>query len=149
MALHIEVQIGPVKACNAPGRVLQAQKPEDILPDLGGGRGSKGRHHGSLGQRCHKVRDAQVAGPEILPPLGDAVSLVHGHQGDAQLPGQGGKAICLQPLRGHIQELVAPRFGLGAYAAEVRKGQGAIDVCCGNARLGQGGHLVLHERDQR
>ena len=105
---HVKEQVGPVEAGDLTSRILKLQQPHDVLPDLGCGSGGEGGHHGPVGQGADEVCDLQIAGPEVLAPLGDAVGLIHRHQGDGHLPGQGGKPLSAQPLRGDIDQLVGP-----------------------------------------
>ena len=53
-----------------------------------------------------EVHDFQIAGAEVLSPLGDAVGLVHGHHGNLRAGRKLQKVIALQPLRGYVDNLV-------------------------------------------
>ena len=146
--LHVEVQVGPVKAGDLPHRVLHGQQAEDVLLHLGGGGGGEGGHHRPPGQLRRKPGDLQIAGPEVLTPLGDAVGLVHRHQGDGRLPGQGEQPLSRQPLRGGVQQLVLPLPGPLVHQAQLLPGEGAVEKGGGHPGAGEGGHLVLHQGDQ-
>ena len=78
---HLEKQVRPVKAGDDEHRALQAEQTYNIAPDLLRRRGGEGGDGDALRQRCYKVRYAQVARTEILPPLGYAVGLVDGYHG--------------------------------------------------------------------
>ena len=109
--LDLKIQVLPVKAGGQLQRVLQVQQAVDVRLHVRRGGGGEGSHRGPVGQALHKGGDVQVGGPEILAPLGDAVGLVHRHQGDVCLPHKGLEALGLQPLRGHVDDLVPPRPG--------------------------------------
>ena len=147
--LHVKKEVGPVKAGDLPHRVPQGQQLDDVLLDRSGGGGGKGGHRGAAGQPLQKGGDPQIAGAEVLPPLGDAVGLVHRHQRDLQLPDQTVKALPLQPLRGHIQQLIGPLPGPAVHRAQLLQAQGAVEAGGGRSRRLQGRHLVLHQGDQR
>ena len=146
---HVEIEVGPVKARHLTDRVLERQQAEDVLPHRLGGRGGEGSHRRPPGQPLQEVPDFQVAGPEILPPLGDAMGLVHRHQGQGQTPGGGEKGLRLQPLRGHIEDAVGPLRQPPANGVLLLKGQGAVQVGRRDAQGFQGHHLVLHQGNQR
>ena len=148
-AQHVKIQVGAVKAGDHLHRVVQAQQPHDVRPHLGGGRGGKSRHRRAPGQCGDKVGDGQVAGAEVLPPLGDAVGLVHRHHRDGQRGGQCPEAGAGQPLRRDVQQLVRPSAGLCHDLRHFGGVQRAVQAGGGHAGLFQRRHLVFHQRDQR
>ena len=95
-----------------------------------------------------KGGDIQVAGPEILPPLGNAVCFIHRHQRYGDLLHQGGKLRRIQPLRRHVQQLVRPLSGALVHQLHLLWGEGAVQVGGLDASFAQGSHLVLHEGDE-
>ena len=101
------VEVGAVKPGNDDFRVAQTQRLGNVVLDLAGGGGRKRTDDGPPGQAVDEVQDAQVAGAEILPPLADAVGLVHRQHGDF---GRRGKALeggAFQPFRRDVDDLVA------------------------------------------
>ena len=146
---HIEKEVGPVEARGDAQGILQPQKAADVLPHRAGGGGGKGPHRWPPGQAGDKLGDAQVAGPEVLTPLGHAVGLVHRRQGDVHRGAQAEKALGHKPLRGHVENLVGPRPGPAEHLPVLLRRQGGVDERRRNARLLQRGHLVLHQGDQR
>ena len=146
---HLKVQIGPVEACDPGHGMIQLQQPPDILPHLSGGGGGIGAHHRTLGQSVDKLHDPQIAGPEILAPLGDTVGLVHCHEGNAHLLRQSGEALVIQSLRGHIQNFDISLIEVAVHRFCVDTLQGAVEKGRRNSRGGQGLDLVPHQRDQR
>ena len=145
---HVEKEVGPVKARHRPHRVPEPQQRHDVPLHQVRGRGGEGPHGGPPGQGGEKVRDAPVAGPEVLPPLGDAVGLVHRHERDGQLLRQGGEVLRLQPLRSHIEEPVGPLPQPVIDRPPLRSGKGAVEKRRRDARLLQCHHLVLHQGDE-
>ena len=144
----LEAQIGPVEACGHPLRVMEVQNFLNVFPDPGSGCGRKGGDHRAMGEDLQKVHNFQVAGPEILAPLGNAVGLVYRHQGNG--PGLDGlqKAVCQKPLRGYIDDLVHTALDVPVHQADLVGCQGGIDVGRADSRVLQGHDLVLHERNQ-
>ena len=109
--LNLKIQVLPVEASGKAQRLPQPQQLFDVLFHIRGGRGGKGPHHRPPGQGLHERRDIQIGGPEVLAPLGDAVGLVHSDQGDVRVLRKGAKALGLQPLRRHIDDLVPSGLG--------------------------------------
>ena len=144
-----EMQVGPVVAGGEAEGFLQFQHFHDILAHAPGGGGREGPHRGPPWQPAHKIGDAQVAGTEVLSPLGHAMRLVHGQQRDARILCKGQKGRHIQPLRGHVDDAVRPGLrapdGLGLLAG----GQAAVNVRRRHARCLERHDLVLHQRDQR
>ena len=147
-AAHLKVEVGPVKAGDGDPGVTELQQGEDVLPHPGRGRGRKGRHHRPPGQLGQKLRDGQVAGAEVLPPLGDAVGLVHGHHGDGRAFGEVQKLRGQQPLRRHVDDFVHPGPGVVQGLLVLPPGEAAVEVGPPHAVLHQGGHLVPHQGDK-
>ena len=144
----LKAEIGPVKACDHPQGIAQLQNLGDVLAHCLRCRGGKGGNHGAWDENVQKIHNFQIAGPEILAPLGDAVGLVHRHQGD--LPGLDGlqKAVGQQPLRGHIDDLVHSGLNVAVDQPDLGRGQGAVDIGCGYTGIFQGHDLVPHQGDQ-
>ena len=101
-----KIEVGPVEAGGHLVGGVEFQMGADILPHMGCGGGRKGSHHRALGQAVHKRLDAQVAGAEVLPPLADAVGLVHRDHADLPLLRKPLEARHLQPLRCYIDDLI-------------------------------------------
>ena len=145
---HLEKEIGPVKARGDPQGVPELQQGFDVPAHRRRGGGGEGPHRGPDREGTDQLRDFQIAGPEILAPLGDAVGLVHGNQGDGQLLQQAAEALRLEAFRGNIEELALPPADLAVDRPVFLRVQGGVDVRGGDARLGQGGYLVLHQGDE-
>ena len=143
-----KIQVGPVKAGDQLHGVPKAQQPGHVGADLPRGGGGEGGHHRPPWQGGHKVPDLQIAGAEILPPLGDAVGLVHRHQWDVQTLGQLGKPFGKEPLGGHIKQLIFPRPGSAVGVPDVGFGLGAVEKAGGDPRLPQRHDLIRHQRDE-
>ena len=131
------VEVGAVKPGNDNLRVAQTQRLGDVVLDLAGGCGRKRTDDGPPGQAVDEVQDAQVAGAEILPPLADAVGLVHRQHGNF---GRRGKALeggAFQPLRRDVDDLVAALGCQLQRLSDLVFGQGRVDVCRRDARRAQ------------
>ena len=118
-------------------------------PRVGGGRG--GQDGDAVGHRGDEVGEAAVVGPEVVPPVGDAVRLVDHEQA--------------HPLAQHRQLLLAEArigepLGRDQQDVDVVGGQpcphvvplvrvGRVDGHGPHARALGRGHLVAHERDER
>ena len=147
--LNLEAQIGPVKACDDPQRVPQLQDFGDVLPHQLRSRGRKGGYHRPGLYNVQKIHDFQVAGPEILTPLGNAVGLVHRHQRD--LPGLDRlqETIRQQPFRSHIDDLVHAAPDVAVHQPDLIGRQGAVDIGRRHPGIFQGHDLIPHQGDQR
>ena len=95
-----------------------------------------------------ELGDLQIAGAEVLSPLRDAVGLVHRHQRDGNFPGESGKSLAAQALWRDIQQLVGPLIGTAVHQPDLIRRQRAVEVGGVHPGLPQGGHLVLHQRDE-
>ena len=147
-APHVQEQVGAVETGDLAQGILQLQALRNVVPHLCCGGGGEGGHHRAAGEGVQKLGDLQIAGAEVLSPLGDAVGLVHGHQRDGNFPGESGKSLAAQALRRDIQQLVGPLIGPAVHQPDLVRGQRAVEVGGVHPGLPQGGHLVLHQRDE-
>ena len=147
LGLEGEVDVRPVEAAQEHLRRRTPEQPgHDLVPGLGVGGGGKRRQRHA--QRLPQLAHAQVVGPEVVPPLADAMRLVHGDGGDAGAAQHRHRRPRGEPLGRHVEDLQRPltqpgedgvRLGLG-----VARGQRAGR----HPRLAQAAHLVAHQRDE-
>jgi len=79
VALDLEVDVGAIEAADDHRRIAQPEALDDLLAHRRRGRRGE-REHGRAPERLHRRAEAQVVGPEVVPPLGDAVRLVDDEQ---------------------------------------------------------------------
>jgi hypothetical protein len=130
----------------APGpRHFQAL--EDVRAGLavGGGRKGQARHPGVA---AGDAGDLEVLGAEVVPPLGDAMGLIDGEQGQGKAFQQALEALGHQPLGGHVQQVDLPGQGTGLHRPGLLRRQAGIEEGRPHPVLPQGLHLVLHQGDQ-
>ena len=144
-----KIEVGPVEAGGHLVGGVEFQMGADVLPHMGRGGGRKGSHHRALGQAVHKCLDAQVAGAEVLPPLTDAVGLVHRDHADLPLLRKPLEARHLQPLRSHIDDLIPPLPGAAEHQGLLVVRQAVVQESCRHTGLYQRPHLILHQAHQR
>ena len=98
-----------------------------------------------------KFRNFQISRPEILPPLGDAVRLIHRDHGylNPAVKRKVKKPIRHKPLRGDVDNLVPSRLRKLQSLHILPHRQRAVQIRRMDARLVKGAHLILHQRDQR
>ena len=147
-ARHLKIEIGPVKAGGDRERVLQRQQLFNISFHRGGGGGGESADRRALGKGSDKPGDFQIAGTEILPPLGNAMSLVHCQQGDSRFPGEAEKIRGRQPLRRHIDDFISPVFSAAKHLPVLLCREGGIEIGGGDPGLAERGHLILHQGNQ-
>ena len=143
--------VGKVRAVEAgdiTARLMQLELLDDVGAHAFGGGGGE-RHHRRFGEKLPQLRDLAVFRPEIVPPLADAMRLVHGQQAHVPALQIREEPRQHQPLRRDIEQAELaivqaaqprPRLGLGNRGIE--KGRR-------NAAGPHPVHLVLHQRDQR
>jgi hypothetical protein len=141
-------EIGTIERCPHAMGVPEADLLNDVLLDLLCRRcrerrdRNSGKYPGKHGQR-------QVIRPEVVPPLGDTVRFIDGHERQAQSLqrldelGQG------EPLWRDVEELDRLRRDLAKHLRHLARTQGAVQELRGDAVLPRRIHLVLHERDKR
>ena len=143
-----QAQIGPGETVDEHLGPADVQRLQDVGAGagIGGGGQGHGRHRGEA-----RLQPPQIAivGPEVMPPLRDAVRFVDGDEGQVQLgqpveqPGRG------QPLGRDIQQLdlagpdTRPEGGAGLGIERGIQSRG------GHAQLVQRGDLIAHQGDER
>ena len=147
--LHGKIEIGPVKARGGDHRIAQLEKVHDILPDLLRRGCRKRADDRPPGQPVDKFRNFQISRPEILPPLGNTVSLIHRHHDDGRLKRELEKILGKKPLRRHIDEGITALRRKGEGLFILGKGEGAVQISRMYPGLIQRRYLILHEGDQR
>ena len=148
MRLNDQLDVRPVEPAGDDRRVPQAEPVDDLGPQQRRGRRRQGEDGRPPHRRGHRA-EAAVLGPEVGPPLRDAVRLVDDEQG---WPGVG------QPVQ---HRWIGERFGrdeqeLDRTASERVQGCGpfargprGVDRRRGETQGLEGGELVLLQRDQR
>ena len=143
-----KIQVRTVKSRDLPHRTAQLQNPLHILLHAPGRGGGERPNHRALRKAVDKLHDSQIAGAEILSPLGDAVGFVHRDKGYVQLLHHAAEARIVQPFRGDIDDLVPPGQQIAVCRLHLRSREGAVQKRGGNARRLQRHHLIPHQGDQ-
>ncbi len=125
---HLEIEIGSVEASGDPKRVPQRKELFDIGFYMGRGGGGKRARSRTFRQAADKFRNAQIARTEVLPPLGNAVRLVNGHQRNFRTPRKAQKIAGCQPLWCDIDDFIGTCLCTAKHLAVLRDGQGRVDV---------------------
>jgi hypothetical protein len=115
----------------------------------GGGGGGRQRQHPLHAHGARRLRQLQVVRTEVVAPLGDAVRLVHREQGDARAAQLVQKALVVEALRRHVQQLERPRPQPPLHLDGLVAGQGAVQPRRRDPPPLQVVDLVLHQRDER
>ncbi|CFE02616.1 Uncharacterised protein [Bordetella pertussis] len=139
--------IGTVEAGHEMAGFVQGQALRDLAARGrgGGGRQRDARH---LGPALVQHRQPEVFGPEIMPPLRDAVRLVDGEQGDAPALEQLQAAVGQQALRRHVEQVQLAGQECLLDLARHAPILGGIEKRGPHPQFGQGVDLVLHQGDQ-
>ena len=148
-AAGLEVEVRAVEAGRDLVGVFQFEAAPDIVPDVGRGRRCERPDDRAPGQAVHERLDAEVAGAEVLPPLADAVGLVHRHHADLPLLREPLETRHLQPLRGHVDDLIPALPRTAEHQGFLVVGQAVVQERRRHTGLHQRPHLILHQADQR
>jgi hypothetical protein len=144
---HPQVQVGPIRTGVDHALRRDVQLLRDIVGNLRRGGGRERQDHRAA-QGLQRWSDFQESGPEVVPPLRDAMGFVDHQQADRML------AQLLQETR------FGQPFGCDHDDARAAIGQGvlcrarflaidrAIELHRGDAHGPQRFALVLHQRDQ-
>jgi hypothetical protein len=142
------LDVGPVEARHELAGAAQRQPRDDLRAGLLG-RGGRHRDPRHRGPPLVQHGQAQVVGPEVVPPLRHAVRLVDGEQRDRAAVEQPQRRFGAEPLRRQVEQVqlavhervldAPPRIGILGRVEEARL----------HAEHVQRVDLVLHEGDQR
>ena len=139
--------VRPVEAADEDARVPEPETLGDLAPGrcVRGGGQRDARH---VGVAFVQHRELEVLRPEIVPPLGDAVRFVDGEEGDPGPVEQRQRALAHQAFRRDVEEVDRARARVGLDRPHLVEGKRRVQVRGAHARLPQGIHLILHQRDQ-
>ena len=139
---------GPVEGRDELARVVQLQTQGDFGARLRVGRGRE-RDARHVRELLVQHRQLDVFGTEVMAPLGHAMRLVDGEQGDLRGLEQVQAALRHQALGRHVDEVDLARAHQALDAARFFVGLRGIEEGGAHAHFGQRIDLVLHQRDQR
>ena len=128
---------------------MELEVAADVVPHPGRRRGRERAHHRAIRQAVHELLDTEIAGAEVLPPLADAVGLVHRHHADELFLREALEARHFQPLRGHIDDLIPALPGAAEHQGLLVVGEAVVEESRRHTGLHQRPHLVFHQADQR
>lgn len=151
---HIIVQVTAEDRCDEGQRRAQPQGPSNVFLYILGRRRRQGQT-GNPRQAIAQLPQFEVVWPEIVSPLGDAVSLVH-CQVRQQASGAQVRQAGLEGRRGHHLWSDVEELQLGAAAPQVSQDQTAlsywelgVDGAGWDVQTLQAVHLVLRVRNTR
>jgi hypothetical protein len=148
LGLHAQAQIRPVEAVHEHGRIAAKQLAQDVGP----GRGIGGRREGDrldAAERRLGSAERQILGPEIVPPLRDAMGLVDREQPDPGALEQVEGVGLGEPLGRDIDE---PQLAVAELLVDLPvlvEIVGRVEARRRDAVAPELRHLIAHQRDQR
>jgi hypothetical protein len=145
---HAVDEIGPVERAHEHDRIFEVQLGDDVAAHLRR-RGGGVRVDREAGERGAQHPELAVLRPEVVPPLADAVRFVHREERGIRAREAVGKTLHHQALRGHIEQMQAPRVERREHFDALPGRLTAVEVGGSDACLAQAIDLVFHERDQR
>ena len=150
-AQHAVGEVRTIEPADEHERLVQPELRDDVpAHPLGGGRGE--RVHRDAGELIAQPPELAVLGPEIVPPLADAVRLVDGdepHAAFAQEAAQAIAALADEPLRRHVEQPARIGSNPRQHLVALRQRQRAVQVGGRHAIHPKAIDLILHQRDQR
>jgi hypothetical protein len=103
---HAEREIRPRESAHHLRRVGAEPELRDDVVAHHGRRGCGAREHQAAGNRTEERADLAVLGPEVVPPLADAVRFVDGDEGAAEILDEAAESGEGESLGGDVDELV-------------------------------------------
>ena len=141
-------QIGSVEAGDDRVGLVDAEARADVGDDRrcrGGGQ----REHPLGAELARAPGELQVVGPEVVPPLRDAVRLVDREKGDSRLGELCEEAFVVEALRGDIEQLQAARAQALRGVPQLLEAEARVEPGSLDPLTREEVELVLHQRDQR
>ena len=148
---HAIDQVGPIERADELDRIVEAELRRDVAPHARR-RGRRVGVQADAGEQLAQPPELAVLGPEVVPPLADAVRFVHGDEADVDGRQQRQKrvgALADQPLGRDVEQLVAPLTKPGDDVGLLRRRERAVEQRGRHAVADERVDLVLHQRDQR
>ncbi|MGX1223775.1 hypothetical protein RKD42_005034 [Streptomyces ambofaciens] len=142
------LDVGPVEAGHEVPRRRHVQPLGDLAMGGVGGRRREGEA-GHVRPALAEQRQGEVVGPEVVAPLGDAVRLVDGEEGDLAAGEQVEGGVQAQSLGRQVQQIELSGEVLGLHHAPLVEVLRGVHEPGPHAERPQGVDLVLHQRDQR
>jgi hypothetical protein len=143
----VHVQIRAKERAPKDLRRAHSELLDDVLGD-GLGGGGRERQYRHVPETPFEVTKLPICRPKVVPPLADAVCLVHGNQRELQLR-QRTPDGRHQTLRRGVNQLEGPFSDLAHTLRALLRIERGIQKSGAHADLAEGVHLVLHQRDER
>lgn len=141
------VQVGPVRAGVDEAGARNAELLHDLPGHFAVRRGRERQHHRMV-QRAHRRTQLEVGGPEVVPPLRNAMRLVDHEQG-GRVPLEQREEIGVGQALRRAEDHARRTVGDGRLrVVDLLCGALAVELHGAHARRVQLLALVLHERDQ-
>ena len=125
-----------------------AEGPANVGRDRGRRRGRQ-RQDGADTKLIGHMRQPQILGPKIVPPLRDAVGLVHRHHRHLGPRQTADKLLTRQPFRRDVEQLEPASVDAVIHARRLGRCQRGIEPGRRNAPRLERLDLILHQGDQR
>ena len=146
-AYHVG-EIRPRKAHLFEVRLAKAQVLHDVGRHFRRRRSSQ-REDRRFGLQVAQPRDLQVGGPEVVPPLRNAVRLVHGDQRNFHLREAHPKQFAVDPFGGDIEKLHVAVNAVVEDAVDLLPPASSMDRLGQDPAAAQPVDLVFHQRNER
>ena len=131
----VEIEVWTVESSDGNQRVTQVNQRNDVATHFACcGRGERGDNRPNR-KRVNELADTQIRGAEILPPLRNAMRLVHRDQRDARVYGKIAESPGFQTFRGNIQHANPALGSLGEHGVLLVRALRGVDVRRENARV--------------
>ena len=143
-----ETEVGAVetRAYGAVGRDIE--QPADIIQHRWCGGGCQGQD-AFCTELTGKAGQFEVVGTEVVPPLRDAVGLIHREQGDIDLIQRCAETFVVEAFRGHVEQTQLAASELSHNLPVLIGTEAGIETAGDDASRGQRIDLILHQSDQR
>jgi hypothetical protein len=151
---HSQLDVGPVEPRHDHARLNEAEQIDDVVANLRGRRGSKGRYRRAARKAvgtaamCGSAAETPIVGSEVVAPLRHAMCLVDHEPCDLQRAEHVCEGCRRKSFRGHIQQAkIVDRSGQHLLTTPHR--QHGVQRASTNPPPIQLVDLILHQRNQR
>ncbi len=140
-------QVRPVESPHNDARASEVELAHDVLPRLGRRRRRQGEERRPA-EPGPELAQPQVAGPEVVTPLADAVCLVDRDEPDPHLAERPEERRAGEPLRSDVEQLELTGDRLAEPRADLGARQRAVDQRGRDVAALERVHLVAHQGDE-